>query len=256
MKKSFQEETKSIIKYTRHMKIKYISTALIFLMIASYHLSAQKTKKNIKVSGMVIDNSNNPVASALLTIDGTLVASSTDEKGKFKLIVPPATKNIGVFVTSGNIIEEPINGRSELNIVIPDSTHKLILELIRIQKDEEIYIGYSTIKKKDLTNVVNKAGSKEYNFSNYSNIYDLISGKFPGVLVSGNSINIQGSSSFVGASTEPLFVVDGNIVETISFIAPSSVNSIEILKGASASIYGSRGANGVILITLKKGGDK
>ena len=73
--------------------------------------------------------------------------------------------------------------------------------------------------------------------------------------VSGTNINIQGAASFY-SGTQPLFVVDGTIVDSIDDIIPSQVKSIEVLKGPAASIYGSRGANGVILITLINGGDK
>jgi TonB-dependent SusC/RagA subfamily outer membrane receptor len=77
----------------------------------------------------------------------------------------------------------------------------------------------------------------------------LLKGEFPSVRVTGTSINIQGSFSLY-ASTEPLFVVDGVAVESIGNIPPQIVSSIEVLKGASATIYGTRGSNGVILITL------
>jgi TonB-dependent SusC/RagA subfamily outer membrane receptor len=82
----------------------------------------------------------------------------------------------------------------------------------------------------------------------------MIRGEVPGVQVSGTSIRIQGASSLM-LSTEPLFVVDGMVVNSIGDIQPFTVKSIEILKGSSAAIYGSRGANGVILINLVGAGD-
>lgn len=82
----------------------------------------------------------------------------------------------------------------------------------------------------------------------------MLRGEVPGVQVYGKSIKIQGASSFI-ASTEPLLVVDGVAVSTIDDIQPRMVKSIEVLKGSAATIYGARGANGVILITLKSSGD-
>jgi TonB-dependent SusC/RagA subfamily outer membrane receptor len=82
----------------------------------------------------------------------------------------------------------------------------------------------------------------------------MINGQVPGVEVNGTSIKIQNATSFM-LGTEPLFVVDGMIVPGIGDISPMDVKSIEVLKGASASIYGSRGANGVILITTLRGGE-
>jgi len=77
----------------------------------------------------------------------------------------------------------------------------------------------------------------------------------PGVIVKGNSVQIQGQSS-INSGTEPLYVIDGMVVETVDGISPSMIESISVLKGASASIYGSRGANGVILVTLINGSEK
>jgi len=83
----------------------------------------------------------------------------------------------------------------------------------------------------------------------------MIRGRFPGVEVSGKSIKVMGSSS-LNVSTEPLFVVDGVIVNTIEDISPQNVKSIEVLKGPDASVYGTRGSNGVIVITRISGKDK
>jgi TonB-dependent SusC/RagA subfamily outer membrane receptor len=239
------------------MKIKYLFTALLCLMIFQYQLPAQKASKNIEISGMVNDNSSNPVMNAQLTVDGKRVGNSTDKEGLFRIKVRSSSKTIGVYISSSIIIEDSINGKSEMEIIIPDIAHKILLEQTKIENDEEINIGYGTVKQKEISTVVNKADAKDYKFSNYSNIYDMISGKFPGVQVNGRSINVQGSRSFIeNVSTEPLFVVDGRIVESIGDISPSQVNSIEVLKGAAAQIYGSRGANGVILITLRNGEDR
>jgi TonB-dependent SusC/RagA subfamily outer membrane receptor len=88
----------------------------------------------------------------------------------------------------------------------------------------------------------------------YQDIYDMIRGRVPGVEVSGKSIRIRGTNS-LNVSTEPLFVVDGVIVREIDNIAPETVRSIEVLKGPDASVYGTRGSNGVIVITRKTGKD-
>ena len=120
--------------------------------------------------------------------------------------------------------------------------------------EEDINVGYGSVKKKDLTQSVNKLDGGNTRFASYTNIYEMIKGEFPGVKVIGKSINIQGSFSLY-SSTEPLFVVDGVPRESIDNVPPHMVKSIEVLKGASATIYGTRGACGVILITLTGAND-
>jgi TonB-dependent SusC/RagA subfamily outer membrane receptor len=115
--------------------------------------------------------------------------------------------------------------------------------------EERVDIGYGSVRRKDLTTPVNKLNIKNSRYANYSNIYDMLKGTVPGLQVSGTRITIQGTSSF-NLSTEPLFIVDGMQTNSIGDISPSQVESVEVLKGSSASIYGSRGANGVILIKL------
>jgi len=105
-----------------------------------------------------------------------------------------------------------------------------------------------------MTGTVNKIDGTNPKYASYRNIYDMIRGEVAGVQVMGNSIRIQGVGS-LNLSTEPLYVVDGMVVSSIAEIQPYNVKSIEILKGSSASIYGSRGANGVILIKLIGSGD-
>ena len=120
---------------------------------------------------------------------------------------------------------------------------------------EQIEIGYGTADKGKLTTAVSQVNVNEKDVSGYSNIFDYIRGKVPGVAVYGNGpsakIQIRGLNS-INSPTDPLFVVDGVEVSDISMINPYDVKSISVLKDASSSIYGARGANGVILIKLKK----
>jgi TonB-dependent SusC/RagA subfamily outer membrane receptor len=152
------------------------------------------------------------------------------------------------------VVEEEINGRRRINFTfegtVPDQVGKKA-----DPNDDLVDIGYGKVKKRDLTTPVNKLDATQSKYASYRNIYDMIRGELPGVQVNGRSIRIQGINSMT-LSTEPLFVVDGQPVTTIDDIQPFTVKSIQVLKGSSASIYGSRGANGVILINLKGATDK
>jgi len=117
-----------------------------------------------------------------------------------------------------------------------------------------VNIGYSSVRNEDMIDPIHRIDGSDTKFISYTNIYEMIKSEVPGVLVSGNSITIRGPNSIL-SSNEPMFVVDGMMVESIDGIPPGQVKSIEVLKGPSAAIYGSRGANGVILIQLKAGSD-
>ncbi len=248
--------------------------AVLFLAFAIQTASAGNplTKKKIKISGIVTNTNMRPVAGALIFVDQVFTNSVTNAKGFYRVRVSPSAKQISAF--SNQYGAQKINIASDLtalnnvviNIVLVDFNTSMIdsvqvdNEMINVQtiepiraEDEMINIGYGSVSRKNLNTEVNKIeGRRNYQ---YSNIYDMIRGEVPGVEVVGKSIKIRESFSF-NLSTEPIFVVDGIIIPEIDDISPYDVKSIEVLKGASASIYGARGSNGVILITTLKGGDK
>lgn len=118
---------------------------------------------------------------------------------------------------------------------------------------EMVNIGYGKVSKKDLSYSVSKVNVKDQDIVAYSNIYDYLRGKVPGLYIGPGdnpTILIRGRGTLNG-STDPLILVDGVEIKDISGINPNDVKSVEVLKDSSASIYGVRGANGVILITTK-----
>lgn len=121
--------------------------------------------------------------------------------------------------------------------------------------DEEVNIGYGTVKRRYLSSSVSKVTVDENAIGSCSNIAEYLMGKVPGLTVyqegDGYRYLIRGANSFYG-STEPLFLVDGIETDNIDNINPLEVRSVEVLKDGSASIYGTRGANGVIMITTKR----
>ena len=121
--------------------------------------------------------------------------------------------------------------------------------------EEAIDMGYGTVKKKTLTGSVEKIDGTQSKYASYNTVYEMLRGAVPGVVVNGTSIMIRGAST-VNSGTEPMFVVDGVPVNTIDNIQPQMVKSIQVLKGSSAAIYGLRGSNGVIIITLLSGNDR
>ncbi len=129
---------------------------------------------------------------------------------------------------------------------------------LRQMEEESINIGYGTISKKNLTTSVSQVKVRQEEVSSYANIGEYLSGRVPGLIVqkvgSTYKYSVRGINS-INSSTDPLFVVDGAVVMDIDSINPRDIKSVEVLKDASASIYGTRGACGVILITTRRSRD-
>ena len=118
--------------------------------------------------------------------------------------------------------------------------------------DEEVNVGYGSVRKSELTTAVTTVDINKSDIKVYSNMYDYLRGKVPGLTIGpGNRILIRGVNS-INSSTDPLILVDGMEVTDLSNVNPNDVRSVDVLKDASSSIYGVRGANGVILITTKR----
>lgn len=234
------------------MKIKILSLLLLSAFLIAIPASGQKARKHYFLSGKITDSTGMPVSGVMIMIDKNNTNVITDSKGIYRVRVKSNAQKITVLSLSGNAVEAEIDGRRIIDFKI-EGTGKSSGNVP--SDDETVNIGYGKVKSRDLSGPVNKLETTDKKFASYTNIYDMIRGQIAGVDVKGNSIKIQGANSFT-ASTEPLFVVDGQIVPSIDFISPTDVKSIEVLKGSSATVYGSRGANGVILITLKGAGDR
>ena len=229
------------------MKLKIF--LLILISVFSITVSSgQKTNKKTVVSGIVTDAQHKPVIGALILIDGKNTNIVTNNQGFYKVRVRPDADSITILTFNNGISNSVINGRTAIDFTLggPSASNQNFQD--KSGNNEVVDIGYGNVRKKDLLTPVSTIDGRNSKYATYKNIYEILKGT-PGVIVTGNSIKIQGISSF-NLSTEPLFVVDGMVVESIEGISPTMVESISVLKGASTSIYGSRGANGVILITL------
>jgi TonB-dependent SusC/RagA subfamily outer membrane receptor len=226
------------------MKIKLFLLTLIFFAMF-FDISAQKNNKKITITGKVTDLYYSPVSGVLIMIDGKTIESKTNSKGLYKIKVKPSAQKIGIFTTSTEVKEEPINGRTTINF----NLDKFIPRQLNAGTDDEVVNeGYNVARKKDITKPVTKTDISGNEYASFSSIYEILK-TIPGLTVSGKSVTVRGISTW-GSST-PLFVVNGTPVNSIDAINPSMVKSIEVLKGPSASVYGLQGANGVIIIRLK-----
>ncbi len=219
------------------------------LMLLPFFASAQ----NQQITGIVKDSKGVAVIGATVTEKGVANTTSTDVNGKFSITLK---KNTGILVVSsiGYITKDvSIGSSNSLAIILDEDLNKL---------NEVVVVGYGSVKKSDVTGSVSSIKSGELTLGGtVSNVGQAIQGKAAGVLVQqtnfapggGIAVTIRGGNS-INASNEPLYVVDGFISDYGNLINPNDIADIQILKDASATaIYGSRGANGVVLITTKKG---
>jgi len=214
-----------------------VMIALAIILLCPGNISAQKEKK-ITISGKVTDTGNKPVAGASIFIDKVKTDVVTDQNGFYKIKVKPDAVEILAFTLLSGVSEEIINGRTEINFTLTNKPAGV--------EGSQAESGRNTQPKSGGVDFSNSSGPV------YQDIYDMIRGRVAGVEVSGKNIRIRGANS-LNVSNDPLFVVDGVIVKTIDDIAPETVKLIEVLKGPDASVYGTRGSNGVILITRRKG---
>ncbi|MCC8154994.1 MAG: TonB-dependent receptor, partial [Tannerellaceae bacterium] len=210
------------------------------------------SQQNRTITGVITDESGEPIIGANVSVVGTLIGIITDFNGEFQLEVP----NEGVLRISyiGYATQEiPLTNKTAYNIILREDTELL---------DEVVVVGYGTMKKSDISGSIVSVNQEEMMKRNPQNIVQGLQGAAAGVMVSKNSGDPSGSATIrirgvatVNGSADPLYVVDGVQVGTSAdFVNPADVESIEILKDASATaIYGARGANGVIMITTKKG---
>jgi len=217
------------------------STALIAIMII---LASSVHAQTRVVHGQLTTFKTFPVQNVEITSKKANATTTTDAFGQFS-IVCHENDIIKVKAKAFKPVTKKVNADTE--------SLTMNLQFIDSEENREMAVGYAYISKKDLTYGVSHLEHENVEFCSYSNIFDLIQGRLAGVTVIGNEIYIRGGkNSFTPGASMALYVVDQQPTSSIATIQPCQVKSINVLKDANAAIYGSRGANGVILIeTLK-----
>jgi TonB-linked SusC/RagA family outer membrane protein len=245
---------------------------LLFFFLLPFCLLAQQ-----KVTGMITDEKSQPLRGASITIAGNSKGVTTDADGKFEITVPNSKTTLVISFIGFAKQEVSVGARTNINIQLQPESSAM---------GDVVVVGYGTVRRKDLTGSVSTVKFNEKEAAQITSVDRLLQGRAAGVEVTSGSaapggainVRIRGLSSISGG-TEPLYVVDGIIVNTatqdnanalkagtnpgnsyqeaqngLTAINPQDIESIEVLKDASATaIYGSRGANGVVLITTKQG---
>ena len=224
----------------------------ILSMIFTTMLFVQLAFAQNKVTGTVMGEDNTPLSGASILAKGTQAGALTSDDGKFTITVPEGSNTLIISYIGYATQEIDIDGRSVIDVSMVSDISTL---------DEVIVVGYGTQRKRDLTGAVVRVGAEDFVKGVNTNALQLLNGKASGVTISQSSsapggaidIKIRGANS-INSSNSVLIVIDGLPGGSVTALSPDDIESIEVLKDASASaIYGSRAANGVVLITTKKG---
>ncbi len=249
------------------MRIKFCFAFLLFFLSLSYVFAQTRT-----ITGTVKDEKGAPLQGASVQAKGSKTSVATNATGQFSIQVQPGVNQLSVSYVGMEPAQVTIGKSTMVSVVLQPSASTL---------SDVVVIGYGTVRRTDVTGSVQRVSREDLLRENPTNILQALQGKIAGVNVTQNdgapgagvSIRIRGSNSFLGG-TEPLYVIDGvpfnnshsgatpgsiggdekQTINALAFINPNDIESVDILKDASATaIYGSRGANGVVLITTKKG---
>ncbi|CAN5703798.1 hypothetical protein BH11BAC3_BH11BAC3_25670 [soil metagenome] len=222
---------------------------LLLLLISSLAIKAQ----NFSVSGKVTDDAGKALDGATVLEKGTNNSTLTSQGGTFKLAVAAGNATLVISYVGHDQVEVAVKNQAQLSVSLKATGESL---------NDVVVIGYATVKKKDVTGAVAGINQTDIKSRPVTNALQAMQGKVAGVDITSNerpgqvgSINIRGVRSLT-ASNSPLYVVDGIPLSTggIEFINPNDIEAVDILKDASATaIYGSRGANGVVIISTKQG---
>ncbi|GHT42610.1 SusC/RagA family TonB-linked outer membrane protein [Bacteroidia bacterium] len=211
----------------------------------------QETK--IAVTGVVSDADGPIIGASVIEKGNPGNGVATDVDGRFTLRVSPSA-TLAVSYLGYATQEVAVNGKASVDVLLSEDSKSL---------DEVVVVGYGTMRKSDITGSISTAKGSDIIKAQSFNALDGLKGKAAGVNIFSNTgqpggemrVIIRGIST-INASANPLYVVDGVVMENFQFLNPNDIESIEVLKDASsAAIYGARGANGVILVTTKRGGN-
>ena len=223
----------------------FFSALLAVLSIGIAHAQGKS------VSGTVLDGTGMSVIGASVMVKGTGNGTITDMDGKFVLSNVPEDATLEISFVGYKSQHLSVKGKTTFNVTLEEDTEML---------DEVVVVGYGTVKKANVVGSIAKVNAEAIEDRPVTRVEQALQGQMAGVSVRSTSgapgsditINVRGAASINGEST-PLYVVDGVPIDNLSGINPNDIESIDVLKdAASASIYGSRGSNGVVLITTKK----
>jgi TonB-dependent SusC/RagA subfamily outer membrane receptor len=220
-----------------------IALVAIYLIFTSTSIGQTRV-----IHGVLTAYNQYPVANIEVNAQKSKSSTRSDSLGNFSLVCMEKDM-IKIKAETFKTVSRKVDKNTDtlrINLVFMDS-----------KKNRDLAVGYGFMAKEDLTFAADHMQQENNEYCNYNDIFELLKGKFPGVSVDGTSgnyvVRIRGGNQSINSSNEVLYVVDGSASASISGLSPCDIRSIDVLKDGMTSIYGSRGANGVILIETKRG---
>ncbi len=249
--------TKSILK---GMGIGMISLAAVMspqtqvFADANDSATVMTQKKGLPVRGTVLDDHGDPIIGATVLVKGTAIGTTTNVDGTFTVDVPFADAILNLSFIGYTPMEIPLNGRTSLDVVMTEDSKTI---------EQVVVVGFGVQKKQTITGSLTSLSVKELSQSPSANVTNALAGRLPGLTVTQygggepgkdiGQLNIRGLSTYNGGAQAPIVIVDG-VERSFSDLSPDEIETFTILKDASATaVYGVRGANGVIIVTTKRG---
>lgn len=252
------------MKFEQHFRNYYLRLLVLICLL----IPASALAQDLKVNGVVVDSQKRPLLGVTIYLESRNTGTSTGIDGEFSIDAARGDKLTVSYI-----------GYESQTIVVNSAKLDVTLEEDNAKIEEVVVIGYGAVKRSDLTGAVSSVSSDQLTRTGQSTVEQALIGQAPGVIIESgdnapgavSSIRIRGSNS-INASSEPLYVIDGipimnssssgdsggaTALSPIAGLSPEDIESIDVLKDASATaIYGAQGANGVIIITTKKGGGR
>ncbi len=242
-----KKQTEFLIK---SLLLIWVMLTTVAVASVAYGSNGQQQQKEIKVTGRVTDQDGNPVIGATVRVEGASTGVITDMEGNYSISIMPGAKLSYSYIGYKTVVKT-VSVAGNISVTLQEDTRVI---------DEVVVVGYGVQKKTTLSGSVSSVSGKDILKSPAMNVTNSIAGTLPGLVVVAQSgepgadyanMYIRGKSSL--NENSPLVVVDGVPNRSLERIDPSTIESITVLKDASAAIYGSQAANGVILVTTKRG---
>lgn len=231
------------------MKIRVVFLILLSTLCIC-NINAQKSNKKITITGTVLNASKEPIVNAIIMIDDQKTNSMTDANGNYKVKVKPSASKIAIFTFGSGTFEDSIKGRTQIDFTFGKTASKQPVDQTVEPAEQGASTGYGLVKKRDLTTTTTTIDGTKKKYASYHSLAEMIEREVPGIRMNGTRVIIQGSKDLFG-DVSAIIVVDGVTMDDIPDIPPTSVKSIDVLKGAAAAIYGSRAYGGAIVIKTK-----